>query len=146
MKKILALHGPNLNRLGYREPKLYGNMTLEELNNLLTQRAQQAGFALINKQSNEEAELIKAIHNAMDENLDYIIFNPAAFTHTSIALRDALLEKKFPFIEVHLSNIYAREPFRQHSYFSDIAAGVISGFGIKSYILALEFVIDELSK
>ncbi|KTD08425.1 3-dehydroquinate dehydratase [Legionella jamestowniensis DSM 19215] len=145
MKKILVLHGPNLNRLGLREPEVYGCVTLEELNKELIQEAKVAGFMLTSEQSNSEAELITLIHEAAEKGIDYIIINPAAFTHTSIALRDALLAVKLPFIEVHISNIYAREPFRQHSYFSDIAAGVISGLGIKGYSLALQAIINELN-
>ncbi|KTD23872.1 3-dehydroquinate dehydratase [Legionella lansingensis] len=144
MKKILVLHGPNLNRLGLREPDIYGSTTLKELNALLAQQAQAAGISLTSKQSNNEAELIEIIHQATDDKIDYLIINPAAFTHTSIALRDALLAGKLPFIEVHISNIYSREAFRHHSYFSDIATGVISGLGINGYSLALQAIIDEL--
>jgi 3-dehydroquinate dehydratase-2 len=142
MKKVLVLHGPNLNLLGLREPSLYGSHTLASINEQLKHIAQQAGIQLTSLQSNSEAELIDCIHQLMEKKVDYIIINPAAFTHTSIALRDALLAVKIPFIEVHLSNIYAREPFRQHSYFSDIAEGVITGFGNKSYLLALEAIIE----
>ncbi|ASQ46963.1 type II 3-dehydroquinate dehydratase [Legionella clemsonensis] len=145
MKKILVLHGPNLNRLGLREPDIYGSVTLKELNHGLAEEAKAAGLVLSSHQSNSEAELITIIHEAADKGLDYLIINPAAFTHTSIALRDALLAVKLPFIEVHLSNIYARESFRQHSYFSDIATGVISGLGVKGYSLALQAIINELN-
>ncbi|WED44619.1 type II 3-dehydroquinate dehydratase [Legionella cardiaca] len=145
MKKILVLHGPNLNRLGLREPNVYGSMTLKELDVLLNQEAKTAGISLTSKQSNNEAELIEMIHQAADDKMDYLIINPAAFTHTSIALRDALLAGNLPFIEVHISNIYARESFRHHSYFSDIAKGVISGLGVKGYSLALQAIINELN-
>ncbi|KTD17373.1 type II 3-dehydroquinate dehydratase [Legionella jordanis] len=145
MKKILVLHGPNLNRLGLREPELYGSTTLDELNQSLVQQAKAAGYALTAKQSNSEADLIELIHQAADDNIHYLIINPAAFTHSSIALRDALLAAHLPFIEVHISNIYARETFRHHSYFSDIAKGVISGLGVKGYFLALQAIIDELN-
>ncbi len=143
MKKILVLHGPNINRLGLREPSLYGSTTLEELSAALSQQAKAAGFSLDSKQRNSEAELIDLIHQAGDEKVSYLIINPAAYTHTSIAIRDALLSVSIPFIEVHISNIYAREVFRQHSYISDIARGVISGLGVKGYFLALQAIIDE---
>ena len=118
-----------LNRLGLREPSVYGSTTLEELSAALSQQAKAAGFSLDSKQRNSEAELIDLIHQAGDEKVSYLIINPAAYTHTSIAIRDALLSVSIPFIEVHISNIYAREVFRQHSYISDIARGVISGLG-----------------
>ncbi|WP_058442404.1 type II 3-dehydroquinate dehydratase [Legionella brunensis] len=145
MKKILVLHGPNLNRLGLREPEVYGSTTLKELDVLLSQEAKALGVSLTSKQSNSEAELIDLIHQAADDKVDYLIINPAAFTHTSIAIRDALLAGKLPFIEVHISNVYAREPFRHHSYFSDIATGVISGLGVKGYSLALQAIVNELN-
>lgn len=145
MKKILVLQGPNLNRLGLREPNIYGSLTLPKLHELLTQEAKKAHIELATRQSNSEAELIECIHQANDEKIDYIIFNPGAFTHTSIALRDALLSENVPFIEVHISNIYSREEFRHHSYFSDIARGVICGLGVKVYFLALQAIIDELN-
>ncbi|KTD67531.1 type II 3-dehydroquinate dehydratase [Legionella shakespearei] len=143
MKKILALNGPNLNLLGTREPSVYGSVTLDQINADLTHAAQKAGFALTCFQSNSEGDLIQAIHQARNDKVDYIIFNPAAYTHTSIALRDALTAVAIPFIEVHLSNIYSRETFRHHSYFSDIAKGVISGFGAQGYLLALTSIIKE---
>lgn len=145
MKKILVLHGPNLNRLGKREPSLYGSTSLAELDNQLVKQAQAAGLELDCAQSNAEAELIDLIHQAADNKIAYIIINPAAFTHSSIALRDALLAAAIPFIEVHLSNIYARETFRHHSYFSDIAEGVISGLGVLGYSLALEAIIKKFN-
>ena len=143
MKKILVLHGPNLNLLGLREPSLYGSTTLAQLNEQLQKRATAAGFTLTSQQSNSEVELINAIHQTMFDEIDYLIINPAAFTHTSIAMRDALLAVKIPFIEVHISNIYAREPFRKHSYFSDIAEGIISGLGTNGYFLALQAIIER---
>lgn len=145
MRKVLLLHGPNLNLLGTREPERYGEIPLEILNAQLTQQAERAGIQLKALQSQSEAVLIEAIHEAYFTEVDFLIFNPAAFTHTSIALRDALLAVKLPFIEVHISNLHQRESFRQHSYFSDIAEGVIQGFGIDGYVLALEAVIRKLT-
>lgn len=142
--RILVLHGPNLNMLGVREPDKYGVNTLAEINSLLTKRAAAAQVELLHFQSNSESELIERIHNAKD-NIAYILINPAAFTHTSIALRDALAAVAIPFIEIHLSNIYAREAFRHHSYFSDLAVGVISGLGVHSYELALEHALGKLT-
>ncbi len=144
MKKILVLNGPNLNLLGSREPSIYGSVTLSQINNLLVNVAKSANFELTSFQSNSEADLIQATHQASVAKIDYIIINPAAFTHTSIALRDALSAVAIPFIEVHLSNIYSRESFRRHSYFSDIAKGTISGLGAQGYLLALNAIIDEL--
>jgi 3-dehydroquinate dehydratase II len=138
MATILVLHGPNLNLLGLREPGIYGATTLEDINRSLTQTAQTAGHHLQTLQSNAEYELIDRIHDARKEGVDFIIINPAAFTHTSVALRDALLGVDIPFIEVHLSNVHKRETFRHHSYFSDVAQGVICGFGATSYELALQ--------
>jgi 3-dehydroquinate dehydratase II len=145
MATILVLHGPNLNLLGLREPGIYGAATLEDINRQLTESARQAGHHLLSLQSNAEYELIDRIHDARKEGVDFIIINPAAFTHTSVALRDALLGVDIPFIEVHLSNVHKREDFRQHSYFSDIAQGVICGFGATSYQLALQAAIKTLS-
>jgi 3-dehydroquinate dehydratase II len=142
---ILVLHGPNLNRLGSREPEKYGHTRLDTINEQLSQLATQQGYTLVSLQSNSEAQLIERIHSAADESIAFIIFNPAAFTHTSVALRDALLAAAIPFIEVHLSNVHAREPFRHHSYFSDIAVGVISGLGAKGYLLALDAALSILS-
>ncbi|RUQ95027.1 MULTISPECIES: type II 3-dehydroquinate dehydratase [Legionella] len=144
MKKILVLHGPNLNLLGSREPALYGTASLQELNARLQKEADSAGYVLRALQSNSEAELIDAIQRAKIENVQYLIINPAAYTHTSIAMRDALLAVAIPFIEVHISNVYAREAFRRHSYFSDIATGVIIGLGTNGYLLALQAIINEL--
>lgn len=144
MKKILVLHGPNLNLLGSREPSIYGHTSLTQINSDLIQEAENAGIQLNCYQSNAEAELIHAIHQAKTDKINYIIINPAAFTHTSVALRDALSAVAIPFIEVHLSNIFSRETFRHHSYFSDIALGIISGFGAQGYLLALQAIIKEL--
>ncbi|QWT19035.1 type II 3-dehydroquinate dehydratase [Bacillus sp. NP157] len=141
MARILVLHGPNLNLLGVREPAVYGRETLADINATLQARAQAAGHDLSWFQSNAEHELIARIHQARDEGVAWILFNPAAFTHTSVALRDALAGVAIPFVEVHLSNPHAREPFRHHSYLSDIASGVICGFGGDSYRLALEAVL-----
>jgi len=143
--RILVLHGPNLNLLGVREPTVYGRETLADINASLQTRAQAAGHDLSWFQSNAEHELIARIHQARDEGMAWILINPAAFTHTSVALRDALAGVAIPFIEIHLSNPHAREPFRHHSYLSDIAAGVISGFGGDSYRLALEATILRLA-
>ena len=146
MATILVLHGPNLNMLGSREPDVYGAATLATINQQLTQSGLDAGHHIQTLQSNAEYELIDRIHDARKEGVDFIIINPAAFTHTSVALRDALLSVKIPFIEVHLSNVYKREIFRHHSYFSDIAEGVICGFGANSYQLALQAAFKLLTK
>jgi 3-dehydroquinate dehydratase-2 len=145
MATILVLHGPNLNLLGTREPDKYGHDTLAAINERLVQRARQAGHHLLSLQSNAEYELVERIHEARREGVEFILINPAAFTHTSVALRDALLAVQIPFIEVHLSNVHAREPFRQHSYFSDVARGVISGLGSQGYDLALEAAFRQLA-
>ncbi len=144
MKKILVLHGPNLNLLGSREPMVYGLTSLDDLNKMLLSRAKKEGCSLVCKQSNSEHQLIDIIQQAATDNIDRIIFNPAAYTHTSIALRDALQAVNIPFIEVHISNIFSREPFRHHSYFSDIAQGVICGLGVKGYLLALQTIIEDI--
>jgi 3-dehydroquinate dehydratase-2 len=137
MAHILLLNGPNLNLLGAREPGIYGKVTLDQVHERMAKLAAEAGHHLTAFQSNAEAELIARIHEAPASHVAMIIFNPAGFTHTSVALRDALLAVKVPFIEVHLSNVHAREPFRHHSYFSDIALGVITGLGAVGYELAL---------
>lgn len=142
--KILVLHGPNLNLLGTREPKLYGTETLAAINQTLAGRAQAAGHELAWFQSNAEHELIDRIHQARDDQTALILCNAGAFTHTSIALRDAFAAAAIPFIEVHLSNVFAREPFRHHSHLADLALGVICGFGGASYGLALEAAIQRL--
>lgn len=144
MATILVLHGPNLNLLGNREPVLYGSETLDNINRKLTDICLENGHHLLALQSNAEYELIDRIHDASREGVNYILFNPAAFTHTSVALRDALLAVDIPFIEVHLSNVYKREAFRKHSYFSDIADGVICGFGATSYEIALRAALNSL--
>ena len=144
MSTILILNGPNLNLLGTREPEKYGLETLEQINQQLTAAASDAGHSANCFQSNAEHDLIQRIHDAKQQGVDYIIFNPGAFTHTSVAIRDALLGVAIPFIEVHLSNVHAREEFRRHSYFSDIADGVICGFGANSYSLALQAVVTKL--
>ena len=143
VKNILILHGPNLNLLGSREPDVYGSETLEEINGNLSKLATEAGVGLVSFQSNSEADLISRIQQAMEDETDFIIINPAAFTHTSIALRDALSAASLPFIEVHLTNIFAREAFRRESYFSSLALGVISGLGARSYYLALKYAIHS---
>ena len=145
MAKILVIHGPNLNLLGQREPGIYGSATLASINEQLTQLCQAAGHQLQTLQSNAEHQLIEGIHCALHQQVEFIIINPAAFTHTSVALRDALLAVKIPFIEVHLSNVHKREAFRQHSYFSDIATGVILGFGPESYSLAMRAAFSLLT-
>ncbi|MEJ5212080.1 MAG: type II 3-dehydroquinate dehydratase [Burkholderiales bacterium] len=142
-KNILVLHGPNLNLLGSREPEHYGRVTLAEIDTRLKRRAEAAGARLETFQSNGEAALIERIHAAREEGVDFILINPAAFTHTSVALRDALTAVGIPFIEVHLSNVFAREPFRHHSYLSDRAVGVISGLGALGYELALEYALQN---
>lgn len=138
MAIMTVLNGPNLNLLGMREPHHYGNKTLEMIAKTTQKKAKSLGHSLNFHQSNAESTLINAVHDAATGGVDFIIINPAAFTHTSIAIRDALLATAIPFIEVHLSNIYARESFRAHSYFSDIAKGVISGLGEYSYELAVQ--------
>lgn len=144
IKSILVLHGPNLNLLGLREPEHYGKATLESINARLSERARSAGVALEAFQSNSEADLVGKVQSLAVNKADFILINPAAFTHTSVALRDALAAVKIPFIEVHLSNVHAREAFRQHSYFSDIAVGVICGLGAQGYELALEYALNAL--
>lgn len=144
MAKLLVIHGPNLNLLGTREPEHYGTITLPDIDSNLMEIAQQAGHSLTCVQSNAEHVLVDAIQEARANGVAWIIINPAAFTHTSVALRDALAAVKLPFIEVHLSNVHARETFRQQSYFSDLAQGVISGLGPYGYTLALLAVIDSL--
>lgn len=145
MATVLVLNGPNLNLLGSREPEVYGSTTLEEINQRLEQLATHDGHALQSLQSNSESELIERIHAARNQAVDFIIFNPAAFTHTSIAIRDALLGVAIPFIEVHISNVHQRETFRKHSYFSDIAVGVICGLGNIGYDLALKAALHHIA-
>ena len=142
--RVLVLHGPNLNLLGSREPAVYGRTTLADIHLAMAAQARATGVQLESYQSNSEGELIDRIHAAASEGIHFIIINPAAYTHTSIALRDALAAVAIPFIEVHLSNIHARESFRQHSYFSDIAVGVISGLGSEGYSLALAAALSRI--
>ena len=146
MAKILVLHGPNLNLLGTREPGVYGAVTLAQINEDLAQRARSAGHELSHLQSNAEHVLIDRIHAAREDGTAFIVINPAAFTHTSVALRDALLAVSIPFIEVHLSNVHKREAFRHHSYFSDVAVGVICGLGATGYRLALESALEQIER
>ncbi|MCH7333958.1 type II 3-dehydroquinate dehydratase [Acinetobacter modestus] len=141
---ILVIHGPNLNLLGKREPEVYGYLTLDDINQQLTTQAHQASFTLDTFQSNWEGTIVDRIHQAQTEGVKFIIINPAALTHTSVALRDALLGVAIPFIEVHLSNVHARESFRHHSYLSDKAIGVICGLGAKGYSFALDFAIEKI--
>ena len=143
MKKILVLHGPNLNLLGSREPDVYGRITLDEINDKLTQQAQKSGASIATMQSNAEVVLVERVQAARLDGTNFIIINPAAFTHTSVALRDALAAVAIPFIEVHLSNVFAREAFRKESYFSDLAVGVISGLGASGYELALQYALSR---
>ncbi|MEO6138934.1 MAG: type II 3-dehydroquinate dehydratase [Luteimonas sp.] len=146
MPNLLVLHGPNLNLLGTREPDVYGHCTLAEIDADLRCRAEGAGHTLTSLQSNAEAVLVDRVHSAHDDGTDFILINPAAFTHTSVALRDALAAVAIPFIEVHLSNPHAREPFRHTSYFSDLAVGIVSGFGADSYRYALKAALARLAK
>lgn len=149
-KSVLVVHGPNLNLLGVREPEHYGNLTLADINSNLQAMAKQANIMLETYQSNAEAEIVAKIQSlaspsSVSQKVDFIIINPAAFTHTSVSIRDAISAVSIPFIEVHLSNVYARESFRHHSYFSDIAVGVISGLGAEGYSAALQFAINKLN-
>lgn len=145
MAQLLLLHGPNLNLLGSREPEVYGHATLEAIDADLSARAQAAGHRLACFQSNAEHALVERVQSARDDGTAFILINPAAFTHTSVALRDALAAVALPYIEIHLSNPHAREPFRHHSYFSDKAVGVICGFGADSYRYALDAALARLS-
>ncbi|MGO4765273.1 type II 3-dehydroquinate dehydratase [Cupriavidus sp. 2KB_3] len=142
-RKVLVLHGPNLNLLGTREPQTYGHTTLADINDALAKRAATAGLDLDTFQSNHEGALVDRIQAARGEGVDFILINPAAYTHTSVALRDALAAVAIPFVEIHLSNVHRREPFRHHSYFSDQAVGVICGLGWQGYLLALEYVLGQ---
>lgn len=146
MTTITVLNGPNLNLLGLREPGHYGTQTLADIQHSLEKKSVQLKCRLTFHQSNAEHELVELIHQAYEAQVDFIIINPAAFTHTSIAIRDALLATRIPFIEVHLSNVHAREPFRKHSYFSDIAQGVICGLGATGYELALQAAYEILAR
>ena len=146
MATILVLHGPNLNLLGEREPDIYGATTLNDINLQLEQAAQSRGHHLLAMQSNAEYELVERVQDARHEGVNFILLNPAAFTHTSVALRDALAAVAIPFIEVHLSNVHAREEFRHQSYFSDLAVGVICGLGAQGYDLALQAAITQMEQ
>ena len=146
MATILVLHGPNLNLLGQRESEIYGHTTLSDINTRLQQLAQDGGHHLLAMQSNAEYELVERIQDARHEGVNFIIINPAAFTHTSVALRDALTAVEIPFIEVHLSNIHRREEFRRHSYLSDLAVGVICGLGAQGYESALAAAVNQLEQ
>ncbi|MCB1743651.1 MAG: type II 3-dehydroquinate dehydratase [Gammaproteobacteria bacterium] len=146
MHKLLVLHGPNLNLLGTREPDIYGRTTLDDINRELQAVAAANGDELQAFQSNHEGALVDRVQQAAAEGVQFVILNPAAFTHTSVALRDALKGVAIPFIEIHLSNVHAREAFRRHSYFSDVAVGVIAGFGAKGYALAYEAARDHLRR
>jgi len=145
MAQLLLLHGPNLNLLGTREPEVYGHATLADIDAELQARAAEAGHVLDSLQSNAEHVLVERIQAARTDGTTFILINPAAFTHTSVAIRDALAAVAIPFIEIHLSNPHAREPFRQHSYFSDKAVGVVCGFGADSYRYALDAALRRLS-
>ena len=146
MAKLLVLHGPNLNLLGTREPEVYGHATLADIDADLAQRARAAGHEVDSLQSNAEHVLVDRVQAAREDGTAFLLVNPAGFTHTSVALRDALAAVALPFIEVHLSNPHAREPFRHTSYFSDLAVGVVSGFGPLSYGLALAAAIQRLER
>jgi 3-dehydroquinate dehydratase-2 len=146
MIKILVIHGPNLNMLGSREPEVYGSDTLASINQTMAEKAESSQVRLETFQSNLEGEIVGRIQQAATDQTQMIIINPAAFTHTSVAIRDAFLASSLPFIEVHLSNVHAREDFRKHSYLSDIANGVICGFGKNSYLLALEAAISQCNQ
>jgi len=146
MRKILVLHGPNLNLLGVREPQHYGADTLAAINIRLTEQGSTRDAAVATFQSHRENELVERIHATLRDGTDFIIINPAAFTHTSVAIRDALAAVKKPFLEVHLSNVHAREAFRHHSYLSDLAVGVICGLGAKGYEYALQYALDYAPK
>ena len=141
-KTIWVLHGPNLNLLGTREPGVYGATTLAQIDTMLREDGMAAGVRVESFQSNHEGALVDRIHAARDAKVDFIVINPAAFTHTSVAIRDALAGVAIPFVEVHLSNVHKREPFRHHSYFSDLAVGVIAGLGPTGYRCALQFAIE----
>ncbi len=146
MATILVLHGPNLNLLGEREPEIYGRTTLNDINQQLQQLAKDKGHHLLYVQSNAEYELVERVQDARHEGVNFILINPAAFTHTSVALRDALAAVEIPFIEIHLSKVHAREEFRQHSYFSDLAQGVICGLGPQGYELGLQAALHYLEQ
>ena len=143
---IWVLHGPNLNRLGAREPEIYGSTTLEQINQMVAGRAKALGVDIDCYQSNHEGALIERVHQAGPASVKFIVINPAGFTHTSVALRDAIASVAIPFVEVHLSNVHRREPFRHHSYFSDLAEAVICGLGPQGYLAAIEFAAQRITQ
>ncbi|HET9663569.1 MAG TPA: type II 3-dehydroquinate dehydratase [Burkholderiales bacterium] len=143
VKRVLLINGPNLNLLGRREPQHYGSDSLSDIESRLSEQSRRAGVDFAAFQSNSEAELVERIQTAAAEGVDFIIINPAAYTHTSIAMRDALAASAIPFVEVHLSNVFAREPFRRRSYFSDLAVGMVSGLGARGYELALAYALQS---
>jgi 3-dehydroquinate dehydratase-2 len=145
MSRLLVLHGPNLNLLGTREPDVYGRVTLAEIDRALAAKAQAAGAELSSFQSNHEGAIVDRIQQARTEQVDFVLINPAAYTHTSVAIRDALAGVALPFVEIHLSNVHKREAFRHHSYFSDLAEAVICGLGWKGYLYALDFALERLA-
>jgi 3-dehydroquinate dehydratase II len=145
MSRLLVLHGPNLNLLGTREPDVYGRVTLAEIDKALAGKAQAAGAELSSFQSNHEGAIVDRIQQARTEQVDFVLINPAAYTHTSVAIRDALAGVALPFIEIHLSNVHTREAFRHHSYFSDLAVAVVCGLGWKGYMYALDFALERLA-
>ena len=145
MSRLLVLHGRNLNLLGTREPDVYGRVTLAEIDKALAEKAQAAGAELSSFQSNHEGAIVDRIQQARTEQVDFVLINPAAYTHTSVAIRDALAGVALPFVEIHLSNVHKREAFRHHSYFSDLAEAVICGLGWKGYLYALDFALERLA-
>jgi 3-dehydroquinate dehydratase-2 len=145
MSRLLVLHGPNLNLLGTREPDVYGRVTLADIDKALTDKANAAGAELSTFQSNHEGALVDRIQAARNEAVDFVLINPAAYTHTSVAIRDALAGVDLPFVEIHLSNVHSREAFRHHSYFSDLAVAVVCGFGWKGYLYALDFALERIA-
>ncbi len=144
--KILLLNGPNLNMLGTREPEIYGSLSLLDIEKQLQEKASEHQIELNTFQSNAEHELVDRIQQSINQGVKFILINPAAFTHTSVAIRDALASVRLPFIEIHLSNPHAREPFRKQSYFSDLAVGIIAGFGVNSYLMAFESAVKHLKQ
>ncbi len=145
MSRLLVLHGPNLNLLGTREPDVYGRVTLAQIDQALAEKAKAAGAELTSFQSNHEGAIVDRIQQARTEQVDFVLINPAAYTHTSVAIRDALAGVALPFVEIHLSNVHKREAFRHHSYFSDLAEAVICGLGWKGYLYALDFALERVA-
>ncbi|AMM14852.1 MAG: type II 3-dehydroquinate dehydratase [Pseudomonadota bacterium] len=145
MSRLLVLHGPNLNLLGTREPDVYGRVTLAQIDQALAEKAKAAGAELTSFQSNHEGAIVDRIQQARIEQVDFVLINPAAYTHTSVAIRDALAGVALPFVEIHLSNVHKREAFRHHSYFSDLAEAVICGLGWKGYLYALDFALERIA-